>query len=66
MYHRNRVRFLLKNRRLRQWPRVIAEEARWMAGHAPWDSLWPCALAYAWGAFQAIEIASRRAGGEQF
>lgn len=66
MYHRNRVRFLLKNRGPAQWPRVLLSEARWMARHAPWSSLWPCALAYAWGAFQAIEIVARRAEGERF
>jgi GT2 family glycosyltransferase len=66
MYHRNRIRFLLKNRPLRGWPRIARAEARWMAQHAPWDSLWPCALAYGWGAVNAVEIALRRAKGDLF
>ena len=66
MYHRNRIRFLLKNRRLWEWPRVLFTEGRWFAQHAPWDILWPCALAYAWGAFQGVEILGRRLRGEVF
>lgn len=66
MYHKNRVRFLLKNRSLGAWPGILRAEARWMVGHTPWDSLWPCALAYSWGAVQAVEIATRRLAGEVF
>ncbi|MDX2175754.1 MAG: glycosyltransferase family 2 protein [Candidatus Sumerlaeia bacterium] len=66
MYHRNRIRFLLKNRAAREWPGVIRAEARWLAGHAPWDSLWACSLAYAWGAAQCVEILAREARGERF
>jgi len=66
MYHRNRMRFLLKNRRLGQWPGVVRAEARWLAQNTPWDSLWPCALAYGWAGLQAVEIAARRAAGEHF
>lgn len=66
MYHRNRVRYLLKNNHWWQWPRVLRVEAKWMAQHAPWDQLWPCAQAYAWGGLQAVEIGTRRMQGEVF
>lgn len=59
LYHRNRMRYLLKNRGLRGWLRAIRGEARWMARHTPWDNLWPCALAYAWTPFQVADLLSR-------
>lgn len=54
LYHRNRLRFLLRNRRLGDWPAVLRAEAAWMIRHRPWDQIWPCALAYAWAPFQFL------------
>jgi O-antigen biosynthesis protein len=61
-YHRNRIRFLLKNRRLAEWPRTIKSEVGWIIRHRPWRDLIPCALAWAWLPVQLIDIArnSRR------
>ncbi len=47
LYHRNRLRFLLKNRTPREWPGILRAEAQWLVRHRPWDNLWPCALAWA-------------------
>ena len=55
-YHRNRIRYLLRNRRPMEWPGVLRAEARWMAQHRPWDNLWPCALAYAWAPLHAMDL----------
>lgn len=55
-YHRNRLRYLMKNRR-KQWLRVLQAEARWLGRNAPWDQIWPLALAYGWAPFQFAEIA---------
>lgn len=46
MYHRNRMRFLLKNNFGLDLLRVLREEARWLSGNAPWDHLRPLAHAY--------------------
>lgn len=64
-YHRNRVRFLIKNRTMLEWPGALWAEARWWVRHRPWDCLWPCALAYAWAPVHAIELMVRggRGGG---
>jgi GT2 family glycosyltransferase len=59
LYHRNRLRYLLKNRRSGDWPSTLRAEARWLVHHHPWDQLWACALAYAWAPFQAWEIMRR-------
>lgn len=59
-YHRNRVRYLLKNRRGRDLLRALRAEARWMAQHRPWDNLWPCALAWGWAPFQIADILRTR------
>jgi len=59
-YHRNRWRFLLKNRRGLDLARAIRAEARWMVRHTPWELIWPCSLAYAWGALQWREIRQAR------
>ncbi|CAN5451299.1 hypothetical protein BH09SUM1_BH09SUM1_06320 [soil metagenome] len=59
-YHRNRIRYLIKNRRVMEWGRTFRAEARWMAINAPWDHLWACALAYAWAPFQLAEVAVMR------
>lgn len=56
LYHRNRLRFLIKNRPLHQWPRILRAEARWLVRHRPWDNLWACALAYAAAPGQWMEI----------
>ncbi|MBX3729861.1 MAG: glycosyltransferase family 2 protein [Candidatus Sumerlaeia bacterium] len=64
MYNRNRLRFLLKHRRGRALLRAVRAEARWLAGHRPWDNFWPLALAYAWAVLQwrEIEDVRRREG----
>lgn len=46
MYHRNRMRFLLKNNFGLDLIRVLREEARWLSGNAPWDHFRPLAHAY--------------------
>ncbi len=56
LYHRNRIRYLLKNRRIRGLARAMASEARWIVGHTPWDQFWPLALAYAWAPFHASDV----------
>jgi GT2 family glycosyltransferase len=62
-YHRNRIRFLLKNRTLGQWPRVLRAEARWIMTGARWDQFIPCVLAWSSAPFQWLEIrASLRRG----
>jgi hypothetical protein len=62
-YHRNRIRFLLKNRTLGQWPRVLRAEARWIMTGARWDQYIPCVLAWSSAPFQWLEIrASLRRG----
>lgn len=65
-YHRNRWRYLLRNRGRRGLLRALRAEARWLAQHKPWDMLWPLAQAYAWIPFQYNEIMAerRRAAGE--
>ncbi|MDK2972361.1 MAG: hypothetical protein PWP23_2116 [Candidatus Sumerlaeota bacterium] len=60
LYNRNRLRFLLKHRRGRALLRAIRAEARWLAGHTPWDNLWPLAKAYAWAAIQWREVQAAR------
>ncbi|HMX61503.1 MAG TPA: glycosyltransferase family 2 protein [Candidatus Sumerlaeota bacterium] len=59
-YHRNRVRFLLKNRRLRGWIAALRAEVRWFVQHRPWDQLWPCALAYAWAPVHVADVLRER------
>ncbi len=59
LYHRNRLRYLLKNRRPGDWASTLRAEARWLVQHHPWNQLWACALAYAWAPFQAWEIMRR-------
>lgn len=59
-YHRNRFRFLLKNRDARGLWRALRAEARWLAGHAPWDQFWPCALAWGWLPFILADVARER------
>ncbi|MEO8376163.1 MAG: glycosyltransferase family 2 protein [Candidatus Sumerlaeota bacterium] len=59
-YHRNRVRFLLKNRRLRGWLAALRAEVRWIVRHRPWDQLWPCALAYAWAPVHVADVLRER------
>ncbi len=46
MYHKNRMRFLLKNNFGLDLLRVLREEARWLSGNAPWDHFKPLAHAY--------------------
>lgn len=60
LYHRNRIRFLMKNRSLSQWPRTLYHEVKWMVRHRPWTSLWPCALAYAWAPIHALDLWKKR------
>jgi GT2 family glycosyltransferase len=57
-YHRNRLRFLIKNRRWHEWPRVLRAEARWIMTGARWDQFLPCTMAYAWAPFHAIDVLS--------
>lgn len=59
-YHRNRIRYLLKNRSVWGWLLAIRAEARWMVENHPWQHLWPCALAYAWVPFQLADILCQR------
>ncbi|MEQ8822562.1 MAG: glycosyltransferase family 2 protein [Sumerlaeia bacterium] len=49
-YHRNRMRYLLKNRDRRGLLRAARGEARWWLRHRPWDNLWPCLKAYGYTA----------------
>jgi len=56
-YHRNRLRYLIKNRTLREWPRTLRAEATWLAQHAPWDQLMPLAKAYGWLPFIMADVA---------
>jgi len=55
-YHRNRMRFLIKNRSLGEWPRVLRAEARWIMTGARWDQFLPCVMAYAWAPFHLIDV----------
>lgn len=52
-YHRNRWRFLLRNRRGWAMVRAIRAEAHWLAGHTPRDQRAACARAYADAAIMA-------------
>lgn len=56
MYHRNRVRFLLRNNRGLDLLRALRCEARWLVNFPHWDKYWAVAQAYAWGALQWPEI----------
>ncbi|MCC5876012.1 MAG: glycosyltransferase family 2 protein [Candidatus Sumerlaeia bacterium] len=56
-YHRNRVRFLLKNRSLMQWPATIRAELRWLVANRPWNDLVPCAKAWAWAPVHVLDLA---------
>ena len=60
LYHRNRIRYLLKNRGPLGMARALRAEAKWIVGHQPWEHLWPCALAWAWAPFQLADLWRRR------
>ncbi|MCC6547741.1 glycosyltransferase family 2 protein [Candidatus Sumerlaeota bacterium] len=64
-YHRNRIRFLLKNRRVRGWMAALGAEVRWIVQHRPWDQLWPCALAYAWAPVHVADVLRQRWSGRR-
>lgn len=59
-YHRNRVRFLLKNRTLRQWPGTIRAELRWLIANRPWRDLIPCAMGWGWAPIHVVDLARNR------
>ncbi len=59
-YHRNRIRYLIKNRTLFGLLRAMRHEVRWIMEHHPWEHLWPCALAYAWVPFQVADVLRQR------
>ncbi len=65
LYHRNRIRFLLRNRPPRQWPGILRAELRWLLGNTPWDNLWPCALAYAAAPLHLLDAYLLRKGAPQ-
>lgn len=46
-YHRNRLRFVLKNWKGRKLLGALKAEARWLADNRPYDQIWPLGLAYA-------------------
>jgi GT2 family glycosyltransferase len=46
-YHRNRLRFLRRNRRGRELLRAMKAEWRWLIGNRPYDQVGPLAQAYA-------------------
>jgi GT2 family glycosyltransferase len=58
-YHRNRIRFLLKNTRGGGWLQSLRAEARWIIDGARWDQFLPCAFAYAWAPFHVIDLLQR-------
>ncbi len=60
MYHRNRMRFLLKNNFGLDLLRVLREEARWLSGNSPWDHLRPLAQAYGDTVLSLPEILTTR------
>lgn len=59
-YHRNRIRYLMKNRRLGDWPRTLRAEVRWLLHNRPWGDLWPCAKAWAASPLQMVDLARAR------
>jgi len=59
-YHRNRIRYLMKNRRLIDWPRTLRAEVRWLLHNRPWGALWPCAKAWGASPVQMIDFARAR------
>ncbi len=63
LYHKNRVRYLLKSPGFRDFFRAIKAEVRWIYDHRPWDQLWPCALAWSWSPFQMASILYGRFSG---
>ncbi len=46
-YHRNRLRFVLRNGRGKEVGKALRSEAGWLARHRPYDQLLPLAWAYA-------------------
>lgn len=65
LYHRNRVRYLVKNRRLWEWPGTLRAELRWLMENRPWDQLVPCAMAWAWAPFQLLDVWSHGKDGRR-
>lgn len=59
-YHRNRIRFLIKNRRLGEWPATLRAEVRWLLRNRPWRDIWPCAKAWGASPLQVIDLAFAR------
>ena len=45
-YHRNRLRFLLRNRARQEWPRILVAELRWLASFQHGRQYGALALAY--------------------
>lgn len=45
-YHRNRLRFMIKNFSAEELRRAMRQEAKWLIGHRPWDVALPLLRAY--------------------
>lgn len=55
LYHRNRWRFLIKNRTGKELLKAIRAELRWIVTNRLWDQFLPLTHAYAWAVIQYKE-----------